>query len=475
MQDRTTPARAAAIEVRIGVRNGDPSARGLARPSGHRCGERPARTGRRSRREPAAASSVRTARATAGSVRAAGRRAAGIASLRGSASDEPSARQSGPADLRGRHPRTGRMWAMRRIAAPDRLRRRSGVGRSPRGSDDSDRTGDPAARILRSRMPPDPDRLPIPATEPTPTPRARSPPRPPAMPVPRRRPRRMGRHPTLRHVHTVPPISLRRPPWPTRRFPDKPALEGLEAKWSQKWDADGTFLFDRLRAAEVGRAGHLLRRHSPADGIRVPAHRARLLVHAHRHQGAVRADDGQDGVLPHGLGRQRPADRAPRAELLRRAVRPVAPLRRRLHPSVRGRRQQELPRRGPDRDQPPQLHRAVRAAHGRGREGLRGALARPRPLRRLDPDLPHDLGRDDPHVAARLPAQPRARRGLPVARADPLGHRLPLRDRAGRARGPRPARRLPPHRLPRARGRRVHRDDPSGAARRLRGARGASG
>ncbi|WP_425883392.1 valine--tRNA ligase [Micromonospora sp. DT81.3] len=38
-------------------------------------------------------------------------------------------------------------------------------------------------------------------------------------------------------------------------MPDKPALEGLEAKWSQKWEADGTFLFDRLGAAEVGRAG----------------------------------------------------------------------------------------------------------------------------------------------------------------------------------------------------------------------------
>ncbi|KAA9110427.1 valine--tRNA ligase [Microbacterium rhizomatis] len=38
-------------------------------------------------------------------------------------------------------------------------------------------------------------------------------------------------------------------------IPDKPALEGLEAKWSQKWDADGTFLFDRLRAAQAGRAG----------------------------------------------------------------------------------------------------------------------------------------------------------------------------------------------------------------------------
>ncbi len=38
-------------------------------------------------------------------------------------------------------------------------------------------------------------------------------------------------------------------------IPDKPALEGLEAKWSQRWDAEGTYLFDRLRAAASGRAG----------------------------------------------------------------------------------------------------------------------------------------------------------------------------------------------------------------------------
>src|SRR5689334_18458022 len=38
-------------------------------------------------------------------------------------------------------------------------------------------------------------------------------------------------------------------------IPDKPALEGLEAKWSQRWDDEGTYLFDRLCAAEVGRAG----------------------------------------------------------------------------------------------------------------------------------------------------------------------------------------------------------------------------
>src|SRR5690606_32036277 len=38
-------------------------------------------------------------------------------------------------------------------------------------------------------------------------------------------------------------------------IPDKPALEGLEAKWDGLWSEQGTYLFDRLRAAELGREG----------------------------------------------------------------------------------------------------------------------------------------------------------------------------------------------------------------------------
>ena len=39
------------------------------------------------------------------------------------------------------------------------------------------------------------------------------------------------------------------------QIPDKPVLEGLEAKWDGVWTQHGTYLFDRLRAAELGRAG----------------------------------------------------------------------------------------------------------------------------------------------------------------------------------------------------------------------------
>lgn len=38
-------------------------------------------------------------------------------------------------------------------------------------------------------------------------------------------------------------------------IPEKPALEGLEQKWDAAWTEQGTYLFDRLRAAERGRAG----------------------------------------------------------------------------------------------------------------------------------------------------------------------------------------------------------------------------
>ncbi len=265
----------------------------------------------------------------------------------------------------------------------------------------------------------------------------------------------------------------RRPPWPMLRFPTSPPSKVSKTSGMPPGPSRERTCSTAPRRPQVGRAGHLLRRHSPADGLGKPAHRPRLQLHAHRREGALRAHARQDGVLPDGLGRQRPAHRAPRSELLRRPLRPEPPLRRGLHAPVRGRRQQEQQGRGSGADQPPQLHRAVRAPHRRGREALRGPVAQARAQRRLDPDLPHHLGRHDPHEPARVPRESRARRGLPGPRSDAVGHRLPLGDRPGRARGSRPAGRVPPRRLPQERrlGRHPHRDDPTGAARGVRRAR----
>ena len=71
----------------------------------------------------------------------------------------------------------------------------------------------------------------------------------------------------------------------------------------------------------------LLDRYAAADGQRLAARRPCVLVHAHRCHRAVSADARQGGVLSDGVGRQRTADRAARAELLRRALRSVAAVR----------------------------------------------------------------------------------------------------------------------------------------------------
>jgi valyl-tRNA synthetase len=39
----------------------------------------------------------------------------------------------------------------------------------------------------------------------------------------------------------------------TREIPEKPALEGLEAKWGEVWENEGTYAFDRARALNTGK------------------------------------------------------------------------------------------------------------------------------------------------------------------------------------------------------------------------------
>ena len=160
----------------------------------------------------------------------------------------------------------------------------------------------------------------------------------------------------------------------------------------------------RLRPHPAARE-RLLDRHPAADRQRLPARRPRLLLHAHRPDRPLPADARQVGLLPDGLGRQRPADRAPGAELLRRPLRPVAAVRRRLHPAGEARPEAAGP------DQPAQLHRALRAARRAGREGLRVAVAHARPLGRLDAAL-----HDDRRRSRRRSASARSCATSPAAR-----------------------------------------------------------
>ena len=102
-------------------------------------------------------------------------------------------------------------------------------------------------------------------------------------------------------------------------IPDEPTLDGIEARWAERWEADGTYHFDRTRRARP-RCSRSTRRRRPCQ--RLAAHGPRVQLHPHRHRRPLPAHARQAGLLPDGLGRQRPADRAARAELLRRPLRP---------------------------------------------------------------------------------------------------------------------------------------------------------
>ena len=111
----------------------------------------------------------------------------------------------------------------------------------------------------------------------------------------------------------------------------------------------------------------LLDRHPAADGQRRAAPGPRLLLQPDRHGRPLPAHARARGLLPDGLGRQRPERRAPRPAHLRRHVRPVAPLR----PGVRRARDAAE---AADPDLAAQLRRAVRRAHRAARAGVLRAL-----------------------------------------------------------------------------------------------------
>ena len=247
-------------------------------------------------------------------------------------------------------------------------------------------------------------------------------------------------------------------------MPDKPSIDGLEDKWAQVWAEQGTYAFDRAGAQP---RGSLLDRHPAADGQRLAARRPRLLLHPHRLHRPLQADGGLRGLLPDRLGRQRPADRAPGAELLRRARR------RRPCPTTAG---FKPPRQGGDgksikaadqrADQPPELHRAVR---------------RSSPSRTRRPSSRSSAGSGFASTGTSTTAPSTTARGRRAQQAflrnlargeayqaeapGPVGRHVPDRRRPGRARGPRLPRRTTTASPSTARPARpvLHRDDPARA------------
>ena len=102
--------------------------------------------------------------------------------------------------------------------------------------------------------------------------------------------------------------------------PEKPSLDGLEAKWGERWEADGTYRFDRSKTRE-----QIFAIDTPPPTASGSLHVGHVMSYTHTDLVArYQRMRGRRGLLPDGVGRQRAADRASGAELLRRPVRSVA-------------------------------------------------------------------------------------------------------------------------------------------------------
>ena len=171
--------------------------------------------------------------------------------------------------------------------------------------------------------------------------------------------------------------------------PEKPALEGLEHKWTARWETDAVYQFDRTAARD-----RVYAIDTPPPTVSGSLHVGHVFSYTHTDVIArYQRMRGRAVFYPMGWDDN------------------GLPTERRVQNYYGVRCDPSLPYdpsfTAPDdaaqaarRDFAAEFRRAVRDADGRGREGVRGALAASRPVRRLDADLRHD----QPPRAARVAA-----------------------------------------------------------------------
>ena len=245
--------------------------------------------------------------------------------------------------------------------------------------------------------------------------------------------------------------------------PEKPTLEGLEERWTAVWEHDGTYRFDRTKTrAEI----FSIDTPPPTvSGALHPGHVCSLHATPTWSPATSACAGTRSSTRWAGTTTASTSSAASSSPMASRAT-PRSPTTR---PSSRPRRRP----RGRSR-LAAQLRRAVRRAHRAARAGV---------LRAVDPTSAcRSTGaRPTPRSARRLDARRSERSCSCCATATPYLAEAPtLWDvdfktvgRAGRARGPRASRRVPPHRVHEdgRRRARLHRDHSSRAARRVRRAR----
>ena len=218
---------------------------------------------------------------------------------------------------------------------------------------------------------------------------------------PRRPPDPSFRSLTRRHARTILGPMAEQPrrvlSVDAEKLPKHFDAAAAERKWDAVWQESGIYHCDPARPrAETFVVD------TPPPTVSGSLHVGpRVQLHAHRRHRALPAHARAERLLPDGLGRQRPAHRAPRAELLPRALRcparPTSPGLA-LEPATRSARKE--PPRSVSR---PNFIELCLERDARGREVVQGALAAARPLGRLAPGVLDDRRPLPAHRAALVP------------------------------------------------------------------------
>ena len=160
------------------------------------------------------------------------------------------------------------------------------------------------------------------------------------------------------------------------RLPEKPALEGLEAKWIARWEESGVYKFDRTRPR-----GEVFAIDTPPPTVSGSLHVGHVFSYTHTDLVArFQRMRGKAVFYPMGWDDNGlPTERRVQNYYGVRCD-PSLPVR-----SRRSRRRRS--RQAADLGLASELHRAVRPPDGRGRKGVRASLENPGPVGRLVDDL----------------------------------------------------------------------------------------
>ena len=203
--------------------------------------------------------------------------------------------------------------------------------------------------------------------------------------------------------------------------PDKPALEGLEAKWSTRWKDDDTYAFDRTQPRE-----NVYSIDTPPPTVSGSLHVGHVFSYTHTDLIArYQRMRGKAVFYPMGWDDNGlPTERRVQNYYGVRCD-PSLPYDADFTPAG------EAGPEAADADQPAELRRAVRAARRAGRGGLRAAVAHARPLGRLEAALHDDRparrrpSASAPSCATSPAARPTCRRRRPsgTSRSRPRSRR----------------------------------------------------